>query len=477
MSLVLKGEQMFRRFSANFAVISLFLDLLLIAIALFIATELRSPLSVLPFLQEIPNVKLPGILYFLFPVVWIINLLLFSVYDGRKNLEKSSEMASLLLGSLLAVISLAGILYLSYRHVSCFLFLMAVGLALILLVLWRVIAHMIFRWRGIHIKARRVLILGAGSIGRKVGDQICRKPQFGLTLVGYLDDDIAILSNQMELLGPLDATRKLVLVNQIDDVIISLPMGEHQRTTQIVCELQDLPIRIWVIPDYFALALHQARIEDLAGIPMLDLRAPALDEYQRMVKRGFDIVLSILLLPFILPIIAVIVVAIWLDDRGPVFYYTRRAGENGKVFTMIKFRTMVVNADKKLQEVMRKDSNGYLIHKTEDDPRVTRIGRFLRRASLDEVPQLLNVLKGDMSLVGPRPELPEFVERYDLWQRKRFAVPQGLTGWWQINGRSDKPMHLHTDEDLYYVQNYSIWFDLYILFKTIWTVLYGRGAY
>jgi lipopolysaccharide/colanic/teichoic acid biosynthesis glycosyltransferase len=112
-----------------------------------------------------------------------------------------------------------------------------------------------------------------------------------------------------------------------------------------------------------------------------------------------------------------------------------------------------------------------------DDPRVTRVGRFLRRTSLDEIPQLFNVLKGEMSLVGPRPEMPNLVEKYDLWQRKRFTVPQGMTGWWQVNGRSDKPMHLHTDEDLYYVQNYSIWLDLQIIFKTIWVVLRRKGAY
>jgi len=468
---------MFRRFSVNFAVISLFLDLLLVDVALFIATELRSPLNVLPFLQKLPDVKLPGILYFLFPVIWVVILLLFSVYDGRKNLHKSSEMASLILGSLLAIISLAGILYLSYRDISRFLFLMAAGLAVMLLVLWRVAAHLIFRRQGLHLQVRRVLILGAGSIGRQVGEQIRRQPQLGLVLVGYLDDHASEFSNQLEILGPLEATRSLVQVNQIDDVIISLPLAEHQRTTQIVCELQDLSVRIWVIPDYFALALHQARAEDVVGIPMLDLRAPALDDYQRMVKRGFDILLSLLLLPFILPIMVVTALAIWLDDHGPIFYCTRRAGENGREFRMIKFRTMVVDADKKLREVIRKDSNGNLIHKTQNDPRITRVGRFLRRTSLDELPQLINVLKGDMSIVGPRPELPELVEQYDPWQRKRFAVPQGITGWWQINGRSDKPMHLHTDEDLYYVQNYSIWLDLYILFKTIWVVLYGKGAY
>ena len=148
------------------------------------------------------------------------------------------------------------------------------------------------------------------------------------------------------------------------------------------------------------------------------------------------------------------------------------------MFEMIKFRSMVKDADRLRDLVEKYDEEGCLIqNKSADDPRITRVGRFLRRTSLDEIPQLFNVLRGDMCLVGPRPELPYLVDQYELWQRKRFAVPQGMTGWWQINGRSDKPMHLHTEEDLYYVQHYSMWLDLQILFKTVWTVLRGKGAY
>jgi lipopolysaccharide/colanic/teichoic acid biosynthesis glycosyltransferase len=144
---------------------------------------------------------------------------------------------------------------------------------------------------------------------------------------------------------------------------------------------------------------------------------------------------------------------------------------------MIKFRTMRLNADQQLQQIMQKDKDGNLVHKRPDDPRVTKIGKFLRKTSLDELPQLFNVIKGDMSLIGPRPELPELVNLYEPWQRKRFTVPQGVTGWWQVNGRSDKPMHMNTQDDLYYIQHYSIWLDLQILLKTILVVIRGRGAF
>jgi lipopolysaccharide/colanic/teichoic acid biosynthesis glycosyltransferase len=144
---------------------------------------------------------------------------------------------------------------------------------------------------------------------------------------------------------------------------------------------------------------------------------------------------------------------------------------------MYKFRTMVIDAEDRFVDIIKHDEQGNLIHKLPDDPRVTRVGKFLRRTSLDELPNIFNVLKGEMSLIGPRPELPTLVKNYEPWQHKRFAVPQGITGWWQVNGRSDKPMHLHTEDDLYYVQNYTLLLDFQILFKTAWVVLRGTGAY
>ena len=153
-----------------------------------------------------------------------------------------------------------------------------------------------------------------------------------------------------------------------------------------------------------------------------------------------------------------------------------RVGENGKLFRMYKFRSMVVGADRMLQPYSTLSERAHQ-HKRRDDIRITRVGSFIRRTSLDELPQLINVFMGEMSLVGPRPELPWLVERYEPWQRKRFAVPQGITGWWQVNGRSDNMLHLHTDQDLYYIQNYSLWLDILILWRTVTVVLRGKGAY
>ncbi|MDR3572908.1 MAG: sugar transferase [Anaerolineaceae bacterium] len=471
---------MFRRFSANFAVLSIFLDASFAGLALLISADLRTTFNSLSFVKEIdlPTIQLPWMLYLIFPVVCVGMLLLLSVYDGRRNLRVADEFGSLTLGMILSTISNAGILYFTFRDVSRLLFLVFALLTYFFLLIWRGMYRLAFRLDLVgRMQKRRVIILGAGVVGRRLQGQIWHQPHLGLDLIGFLDDSLEKKAIQPDILGSLDEVRKIIIDKSIDDVVLALPLSAHGRLNQIVSELHDMPVRVWVIPDYFSLTLLRASIEDFAGIPMLDLRAPALSEYQRITKRTFDLGCSSLALLVCLPIMGIIALLIRADSRGGAFYRQKRVGENGRLFEMIKFRTMVTDADKMQQFVEKKDVKGRILHKTADDPRVTRIGRLLRRTSLDELPQLINVLKGEMSMVGPRPEMPYLVDKYALWQRKRFAVPQGITGWWQINGRSDKPMHLHTDEDLYYVQHYSIWLDLHIILKTIWVVLRGKGAY
>lgn len=471
---------MLRRFSANFAVFSIFLDFLLVDVALLLASVLRGPLSVLDFVRDISQpVQLPLILYLVFPLIWISVSLLFAVYDGRKNLRVVDELGSITLGAMLAGVAMAGVLYFSYRDVSRFLFLVFVAIGFGLMLSWRAAVRLAFR-AGLRMngdQARRVLILGAGELGRRVAEQIAAQPYLDLKLIGFLDDDYFLPDRPRDVLATLDSARQVILEKRISEVIVALPLSAYERLTQVVSELHDLPVRVRVVPDYFSLTLHRASVEEFAGLPMLDLRAPALSEYQRMVKRGFDLVVCLLGLPFALPLMALAALAIRLDSKGPIFYLADRVGENGQPFKMIKFRTMVDGADRYDRQVAVADEQGRVIYKHPGDPRVTRVGHFLRRTSLDELPQLINVLKGEMSLVGPRPEMPSMVGQYASWQRKRFVVPQGMTGWWQIHGRSDKPMYLHTEDDLYYVQHYSIWLDVQILLRTVWTVLRGKGAY
>lgn len=212
-------------------------------------------------------------------------------------------------------------------------------------------------------------------------------------------------------------------------------------------------------------------------MPLITLREPVLDPLQRFVKRCFDVGVSSVVLLAALPLMLVVALAIRIDSRRPALFAQQRVGQNGQLFAMYKFRSMAVDAEARQGEVESRTADGRIVHKVPNDPRVTRVGAWIRRYSIDELPQLFNVLRGDMSLVGPRPELPRLVAEYEPWQHKRFAVPQGITGWWQVTGRADNLMHLNTQADLDYIRNYSIWLDLQILWKTVRAVLSREGAY
>jgi exopolysaccharide biosynthesis polyprenyl glycosylphosphotransferase len=330
-----------------------------------------------------------------------------------------------------------------------------------------------FRLQNIHPdRPRRIVIVGAGALGVSVQKKLLESKVPNLEFIGFVDD-----AKQHRTLGISRDIQIIVQQYDVSDVVIALPYSEYHQLLEITQSLETHPVRVWVALGFFDLALYKTDMEDFAGIPMLDLRASAIDEYQRLMKRVFDVLCGLLILIPALPLLVFSALMVFLEDGSPILFRQQRAGENGRIFEMLKFRTMVRDAEQLQGQVERRDENGNVIHKLKDDPRVTRAGRFLRRFSLDELPQLFNVLRGDMSLVGPRPEMPYLVDKYQPWQRKRFAVPPGLTGWWQVNGRSDKPMHLHTEDDLYYIQNYSIFLDIQILLKTVWVVMIGKGSY
>jgi len=216
-------------------------------------------------------------------------------------------------------------------------------------------------------------------------------------------------------------------------------------------------------------SIFASQVDDKETISLIYLRTPIFTPFQRILKRVLDISLSLTLCLILAPIMAIIYIIVKYDSPGPAIISQQRIGQFGKPFAMYKFRSMYVESGADISMVT------YI--KTADDSRITPAGRIIRRWSLDELPQLVNVIRGDMSLVGPRPELPHIVENYETWQTQRFEVPQGMTGWWQVNGRSDLPMFDNTSYDLHYIENYSIRLDIYILFKTISVVIRGRGAY
>ena len=467
---------MLKRFSANYMAILFLLDGLLYQAALWIA----------PLLTDRGAVATPG-LHLRLGVCWLLAFLVLDVYNPSKGIRWSQEGQRVFMASVLAGLLLAGLLYLSGGVLPREAFIIQIGSAAVLIWGYRVVLRLWHRWRRLRQErthgVNRVLILGAGDIGVNFAREFINASWPGLELAGFLDDDPALDAaasealQDCEILGTINSVTDIVTEQSIRSIVIALPRWEYSRIAQLISELSELSVNVHVVPDYFDTAFFNFTVDTLGGIPVIGLREPAIDGFQRVVKRVVDLLLGSIAVLAGLPLLAALAAAIWLEDRGPIFYWADRVGENREPFRMLKLRSMSMGADALQGEVNETDEAGNVIHKQPDDPRVTRVGRFIRRYSLDELPNLWNVLKGEMSLVGPRPELPWLVEKYEPWQLKRFAVPQGMTGWWQVTGRSDKPMHLHTEDDIYYIQNHSLWLDLQIMWRTIAVVVRGRGAY
>jgi len=473
---------MLRRFSINFAIFSMLLDALVVFGSMVSMSYLRIILNQLPFIAYLPaDVEYPIFLHVVFPLVWVGVLAGFSIYDGKKFFKVVDELSVLTFASIVGSIGEAGILYLSYREFSRALFVMIIIATFLICVIWRMIARIVFRLRKETLNINRnILIVGIGSEVGKIDKLIKRNSNEIIQKIILLDIQ-EIENTQKE--KPDDcpaiiaAIRSKVKENQITDVVIAVPRTSSSWIEPITFRLEDLPLGVWVALDYIDLSLSDTHIETLAGLPLMDLRAPALDQYARILKRSFDLIIGSLALIIFSPIFLLTALLILIFDGSPVFFLQKRVGENGRSFNIIKFRSMLLGAEKMQRLTDNVDMSGNVIHKQRGDPRVTRLGKILRRLSLDELPQLLNVFKGEMSLVGPRPELPYLVENYQHWQRRRLSVAPGITGWWQVHGRSDRVMHLHTEDDIYYVENYSIWLDLQIIIRTIWTVIVGKGSF
>lgn len=445
-------------------------DVALTCLALFFADWARRDLPVGDPVEIERFIRAP--IYLAACVLWPVALRAFGAYDTRRTRSLADEVGAVVPGVAVASLALLGFFYVfEYRFISRLLLAYFVAMDLVLLVNVRLLARVAMTWlaTGGH-AGSRVLVVGGGTAAREVAALMVARPWAGLAVVGFASDDADAIGPDGQIDGiphlgnPADAA-SIVSIHEIDEVIVALPPDRHHDTVQVALALLPLPVRVRIVPERFSMIAARARVENLWGVPLIGIRDPAIVGTDRVIKRAFDLAIGGLGIVVLGPAIALIALAIALDDPGPAFVGLARVGENGREFRMWKFRTMRVGSERER------------VLKSRDDPRVTRLGRFLRRWSVDEVPNLFNVLVGEMSLVGPRPEQPWIVERYEPWQRKRLAAPPGMTGWWQVNGRSDRPLHENVEYDLYYIQNYSPWLDVAILLRTIPVVLRGRGAF
>ncbi|HET7769308.1 MAG TPA: sugar transferase, partial [Chloroflexota bacterium] len=325
----------------------------------------------------------------------------------------------------------------------------------------------------------RVLVVGAGHVGKMVMQQIAGRPGLGYQLVGFCDDVAWAQSAQFgrfSCLGSVATLGEVIDSHRVDEVVIALPSAEHEKILEIVSLCRQRGVEFRLVPDTFDLTLGTLEVDDLAGIPLIGLRESALRGVNLALKRAMDVVLAGIALIAAAPILAIVALAVRIESPGPIFYPQLRVGKNGP-FKIHKVRSMYQDADERKAELEQGNEAGGVIFKMKNDPRRTRVGRIIRKLSLDELPQVWNVFKGDMSIVGPRPPLPQEVEQYDEWHKRRLEVTPGLTGLWQVSGRSDLPFDEMVMLDLYYIENWSLGLDLKIILQTIPAVVSMRGAY
>lgn len=335
------------------------------------------------------------------------------------------------------------------------------------------------RAKGIGIE--RVLIVGAQEVGQAVLRTMLARKELGYFPVGFIDDDRDLgwqSKGQVRDLGGLSGLPKVIRDEKIDLVVITLRWAHHDEIVKIIESAQQAGAFVRVVPDLFQLNLRHVQIENLDGIPLLGVGQKAsIQGASRLLKRVIDLVLIGLTSPLLLLVFAAVALAIRMEGVGPVFYSQKRMGEKGKLFDFYKFRSMIPDADKYREELVQQHNQDPRHPKIVDDPRITRVGRLLRKTSLDELPNLFNVIRGEMSLVGPRPPTPDEVELYQPWHLQRLQAIPGLTGLWQVSGRSDVPFDEMCLLDIYYIENWSIRLDAQILLMTIPRVLLRQGAY
>ncbi len=464
---------MIQAVNERYSLLNRLFDTLIIVLTLELSNYIRVSF---PLGRPAPNEALDVPLYLLpiTVIIWQIVFTAFQVYGLSYGKLHVRSFPRLIEAHLIAALTFMGILYIVHRDFSRLESAYFIGISLLLMLSYRFVWPYASAVVGANPwTKRKVLIIGINNQALQLSRIITDYAAAGLQFAGFVrhitDERPEAEINPDDILGDIDTLRKIVTEHCIREVIICDHANEHEYLRQINDMLSSLPVNIRIAPDYSDLAYFHMTIEDFAGIPLVGLRYDMLTIWQRIVKRLFDIVGASILLTAFLPLIIIIAIAIKLDSRGPIFFRQQRAGERGRLFTMYKFRSMVYDAENRITYGQN--------YKKANDPRVTRVGRILRRTSLDEIPQFVNVLLGDMSLVGPRPELPQVVGEYSPRQWKRFEVPQGLTGWWQINGRAELPMYEHTDYDVFYIRNYSVWLDLMILARTPMAVLKGKGAF
>ncbi|HVE94757.1 MAG TPA: sugar transferase [Acidimicrobiales bacterium] len=407
------------------------------------------------------------------PPVILVLLRALGTYGPQPAPSVTDQIAPIATASAGGSLVAGGLLELSASAVGFY----AIAAALVI-TLARGVAFELERRRRASRKSR-VILVGTGGAGNlQLADRLLRHPEYGMHPVGFVDSVPMPVDPETEIpfLGAPEELPRLVLEFGVDRIVVDSQVIHENEIAGLLHKVSRSGVDVAVLPSLAPQLSAAVQVESVAGLTLLAYRPSRHDGMGWLAKRVLDVVVSSVLLVVMLPVLVLIALAIKIDTRGPVLFRQTRVGRREALFGAFKFRSMVPNAEDLRRHLLHHNQAQGPYFKIEGDPRVTRVGRFLRRTSLDELPQLLNVLAGDMSLVGPRPPLPEEVAAFPDWFRHRFEVPPGMTGLWQVSGRFLLPFHEATRLDVFYVDHWSFALDLKILLRTPWVVLLGRGA-
>ncbi len=446
------------------------------------------PAALQPIVSEVATQNFVPFSAFL-PVTFLLMIVLAVLFESKRlyRLPRGSGLLDhigIIISSTLSGIGLLIVVVFLYKpfFYSRLIFAFAGVNIIVLLSAWRALLLGAQHWFWSHgLGQERVLVVGGTGLGQQVMNGIAAQPGLGYFLVGYLAERAIVQSDKSSRvyrhIGALDDLPQILAMHNIHHVILALPFWEHSRLPQIVQTCRDVGVGYQVAPDLYQLSFDHVDVHHISGVPLMSPKKVRLKGWNLALKRITDVGLIVLAAPVTVPIALLLALLIRLDSRGPALFRQQRIGKNGQPFWCYKFRTMVNNAEERKAELSALNEADGPLFKIRKDPRVTRVGAFLRHSSFDELPQLWNVLRGEMSLVGPRPALPSEVECYEPWHRRRLEVMPGLTGLAQALGRSDVSFDEMVRLDIYYAENWSVGMDLRILLMTIPVVLSGRGAY
>jgi exopolysaccharide biosynthesis polyprenyl glycosylphosphotransferase len=330
--------------------------------------------------------------------------------------------------------------------------------------------------RGVAVS--RTLVVGDSTVGRMIMQALAARPHLGYEVAGFLATDGDSDFGRFRRLGTPDEIERVIGEHAIRHVVIALPSASHQAIMRIVDHCRRDGVQFRLVPDLYEMSLGRLDIDTVSGIPLMGMKEHAIRGFNFLLKRVIDVVVSLVFVAVFWWLFLMLALLIWLEDRGgSPFFGQTRVGRGGKKFMCWKFRSMRPGAERQLDQLLEYNEAEGPIFKMRDDPRRTRTGAFIRRWSIDELPQLWNVLKGDMSIVGPRPATPREVAMYESWQLQRLETQPGITGLWQVSGRSELGFSEQVLLDIMYLENWSLGLDLRIMLRTLPAVLSGKGAF